>query len=100
MRCLLLKTPLPLPERPWAETAKSASRLPVFAVFDAARAMSSGVAEEPPPPPHPAATSTTAPSAMPAHQYFRSIGCHFVTVTGFQSSLGAPFSIVTSVWRM
>ena len=93
--------PLPLPDSPWAETAKSASRLPVFAVLDAARAMSSGVAEEPPPPPpHPAATSTSAPEREAAHQYVRSIGCHFVIVTGFQPSLGAPFSIVTSVCCM
>ena len=62
--------------------------------------MSSAVAEEPPPPPHPAATSATAPEHEAAHQYVRSIGCHFVTVTGFQPSLGAPFSIVTSVCRM
>src|SRR5205085_4396720 len=33
------------------------------------------------------------------HQYVRSIGCHFVTVTGFQLSFGAPSSQVTIVWR-
>src|SRR5689334_17887585 len=36
----------------------------------------------------------------PAHQYVRSIGCHLVTVTGFHPSRGAPFSMVTTVWRM
>ena len=45
-RCLLLKTPLPFPLRPWAETAKSASRLPVLAVLEAALAMSPAVVDE------------------------------------------------------
>ena len=34
------------------------------------------------------------------HQYLRSIGSHFVTVTGFQSSFGLPSAQVTSVCRM
>ena len=80
---------------------KSASKLPVLEVFFA------GLRRCPParpscrPPPQPAASERErAESQEPPHQYVRSIGCHFVTVTGFQSSFGAPSTQRTSVCRM